>query len=133
MIITTHFNTIWTYNILFYCFVGKKIIHFITRCDASRGRKSKQEGGGKSKAAQLYTPLENLPISTNFNLLTNLPRTRYSDLKQQNEIRQKTITRLSRQFFYIILLIQKQKNILYISSLFTCKETCSDQKTENKQ
>ena len=28
-----------------------------TRCDASRGRKSKAEGGKKSKATQEYTPL----------------------------------------------------------------------------
>ena len=37
--------------------MGKKIIHFMTQCDASRVRKSKAEGGGKSKVVELYTPL----------------------------------------------------------------------------
>ena len=53
----TQFNTIQTLITLFYCFIGKKIIDFIMRPDASRGRKSKV-GGKKSKATQLYTPLE---------------------------------------------------------------------------
>ena len=38
--------------------MGKKIIDFVMRRDAWRGRKSKAGGGIKSKAAQLYTPLD---------------------------------------------------------------------------
>ena len=40
--------------------MGKKIIDFVTRHTASRGRKSKTGGGIKSKAAQLYTPLNQI-------------------------------------------------------------------------
>ena len=42
--------------------MGKKIIDFVTRRNGSRGRKSKAGGGIKSKAAQLYTPLEKLCV-----------------------------------------------------------------------
>ena len=47
VITTTQFNTILTFYTLFYCFVEKKIIYFVTRCDASQGRKSKTGGGDK--------------------------------------------------------------------------------------
>ena len=50
-------------NILFNWFVRKKIIQFVARHSASRGRKSKAGGGKKSKATQEYTPLELLPNS----------------------------------------------------------------------
>ena len=38
----------------------RKIQDFVTRRDASRGRKSNAGGGIKSNATQLYTPLMNL-------------------------------------------------------------------------
>ena len=38
--------------------MGRKIMDIKTQRDASRGRKSKAGGGKKSKATQLYTPLE---------------------------------------------------------------------------
>ena len=38
---------------MFYCFVGKKTIDFITQCDAGK----KSNGGIKSKPPQLYTIL----------------------------------------------------------------------------
>ena len=45
LISKTEFNTIYTLKTLFYCYMGRKIIDFVTRRDASRGRKSKVGGG----------------------------------------------------------------------------------------
>ena len=42
--------------------MGKKLIDFKMQRVASRGRKSKAGGGGKSKATQSYTPLLLGPI-----------------------------------------------------------------------
>ena len=38
--------------------MGKKTINFVMRRDISQGRKSEAGGAIKSKAAQLYTPLD---------------------------------------------------------------------------
>ena len=42
---------------LFYCFVGKKIIDFLTQRDAGKKIKGGWGGGIQTKAAHLYTPL----------------------------------------------------------------------------
>ena len=58
--------------------MGKKIIDFVMRCDASRGKKIKGRGGGlKSKAAKLYTPLKSgqTPSNDSHNLFVNPKRT----------------------------------------------------------
>ena len=49
--------------------MGKKIIDFAMRRDASRGRKSKAGGGKKSKAVQLYTPLALLTDTLSYGCL----------------------------------------------------------------
>ena len=56
LISTSQFTTILTYNILFCCFVGKKIIDFVMRHDTSRGRKSKAGGGEIESDSIIYTP-----------------------------------------------------------------------------